>query len=240
MMSAQAKVVLLSLLLSLQHTAFARFNYSVCESEVLSGAYGLEGLVDQNGNPVSSIAEAEGYQYPLCKANCGTGCDPNDWLTISTQVATWLLPWVALAAQLPIQTTNGWQDIRAVLLVIGSPILALYSLLLSIFNSRWAKDKCARLARNYATRDGVTDHMKVVGEALVACQHAPLQVQANEVFWSICAAENRNWWRDFSQLLHNASRGFPVTLWVQMGLATVAFTFTISDAFLTPEGVASY
>ena len=230
---------LLSLLLLLQYTcsrsAYA-YNFSACQSEALSGAYGLDGLVDQYGNPVSFLNQTEGLRYQQCLEYCDNGIEVNNWATISDQVTGWLLPWLALTAQLPFSTTDRWQDLRSVLLVVGSPILAMYSLLLSLFNAEWAKDKCDRVARSVPQGTGVRDHMNDVGLALAACQHVPLEINEDMLLCSIRLKENEQWWEDLSKSLRNMGRGFPASLWAQMGLAAVSFAITIVNAFSSVGG----
>lgn len=213
------------------------FNYTDCESMFLSGQYGTTGAVDQNGNPVLFLNETRGLQYVECLKICGGGFETEDLTSVSGQLSGWLLPWLALTAQLPFQTRDQWQDIFTVFLVIGSPILAMYSLLLSLFNAKWAKERCARVARGILQGEGVSDHMNDVGLVLAACQHVPLEAQHEAMLHcSITVKENEKWWADLSKTLQDTARRFPASLWAQMGLAAITFTFTIINAFTTSGG----
>lgn len=239
-MQISAKLQLFSLWLLLGNpysSASFPFNYTDCESMFLSGQYGREGAVDQNGNKVLFLNETRGLRYAQCLEICGSGFETEDLTSVSGQLTGWLLPWLALTAQLPFQTRDQWQDIFTVFLVIGSPILAMYSLLLSLFNAKWAKEKCARVARGTLQKEGVSDRMNDVGLVLAACQHVPLEVQHEAMLHcSIRVKENEKWWADLSKTLRDTARRFPASLWAQMGLAAITFTFTIINAFTTSGG----
>jgi len=210
------------------------FNYSTFESKFLSGEYGLSGAVDQNGNSVSSLNQTQGLRYQQCVEICGDGYQLEGWTGICSQVANSLLPWIALAAQLPFSTTDKWQDMFTVVLVIGSPILAMYSLLLSLFNAKWVKEDCGRVARSTLHGEG---HMNHVARVLAACQHVPLAIKDQRALcWSITGQENRNWWVKLAEMLKDKERGFPASLWAQIGVAALTYIFTIIDIFTNSEG----
>src|SRR5438045_4213202 len=119
----------------IQHALFANSttNFTRCEAEVRTGMHNLEGVVDANNTLLIcrySLEDAirldliKGLRYEQCKIVCGTDFSPYSWEEISAYIPGWLLPWLTLATQLPMQTSNKGQDLRSLLLCIGSPILA--------------------------------------------------------------------------------------------------------------------
>jgi hypothetical protein len=48
--------------------------------------------------------------------------------------SAWLLPWLALLSQLPFGATHRLDNFVSVLLAVGSPTLAAYSLTLTVLN----------------------------------------------------------------------------------------------------------
>jgi hypothetical protein len=51
--------------------------------------------------------------------------------------ATWLIPWLALTAQLPFETKERLTNVMSLLMILGSPHLAAYSLSLMVLTPRW-------------------------------------------------------------------------------------------------------
>ena len=93
-------------------------------------------LRDQNGLPMTNLSEAWGISYESCKQVCQGGAKAIEWNSFSLQFASWLLPWLALTAQLPFETKSRTHNAQALYLAIGSPFLVIYSLALTILNDR--------------------------------------------------------------------------------------------------------
>ncbi|KAF7355978.1 Pleiotropic drug resistance ABC transporter protein [Mycena venus] len=131
-----------------QQSCAARFN---CTSP---------GLVNINGQPIScngtiqSAPEVWGITYRACQANCGMHLLRQDinFSAASIPLMTWLLPWLALIAQLPFEASDIWTNILSGFLCIGSPALATYSLALTAFNRWYITDRFKKL-RRMAERD---------------------------------------------------------------------------------------
>ena len=124
-----------------------------------------------------------------------------------------------------------------VVLVIGSPILAMYSLLLSLFNAKWVKEECGRVGRSRLQGEGIKEHMNRVARVLAACQHIPLEIPDQGVLYcSITVPANKNWWGGLSKMLKDKERGFPASLWAQIGVAAITYIFTVIDIFTNSEG----
>ncbi|KAF8142888.1 hypothetical protein K438DRAFT_661490 [Mycena galopus ATCC 62051] len=102
------------------------------------------GLVDINGQPIScnttiqSAPDVWGITYGVCQTNCGMDVMRQgiNYSAATIPLTSWVLPWLALIAQLPFEASDVWTNVVSVLLCVGSPALAAYSLALAIFN-RW-------------------------------------------------------------------------------------------------------
>ena len=97
----------------------------------------LGGTVDLYGNPTTNISQIAGITYDRCVSACGTGPVDFNWPGFSAQFTSWLLPWLALISQLPYGSGDALTNCLALLLTVGSPTLAAYSLALAVISNRW-------------------------------------------------------------------------------------------------------
>ena len=95
------------------------------------------GTVDTNGNPTTDPNQIAGLTYSSCVKHCGFAPVEFNWQTFSQQFTSWLLPWLALISQLPYGTRDMLSNFLAVILTVGSPTLAAYSLVLAVISNRW-------------------------------------------------------------------------------------------------------
>ena len=107
----------------------------VCLQNALNSTLG--GTVDLYGNPTTNISQIAGITYDRCVAACGYGPVDFNWPGFSAQFTSWLLPWLALISQLPHGSGDALSSCLAVLLTVGSPTLAAYSLALAVISNRW-------------------------------------------------------------------------------------------------------
>ncbi|KAJ7804417.1 hypothetical protein B0H14DRAFT_3153930 [Mycena olivaceomarginata] len=192
-------------------------------SGIQNGSWGLEGAVDYMGNPAQSLSAVEGYSYFNCTSFCGTGPDAFSWSDFSQQFSAWLLPWLALVSQLPFGGRDRLDNVMAVILAIGSPMLAAYSLALTLINGRW-------LARHFAgiSYPNAIDAFHVLN----SLQQAPLSVSNEDSLLKslVVLPENDKWWEDLKELLHwEHTWSIPAAtsiVWV-----FIAYLFTVIDAF---------
>jgi hypothetical protein len=122
-------------LLSFCNVALGSGPDQVCLQNALNSS--LEGTVDQNGNPTTNISQIAGITYGRCVAACGYGPVGFYWPSFSAQFTSWLLPWLALISQLPYGSGDALSNCLAILLTVGSPTLAAYSLALAVISNRW-------------------------------------------------------------------------------------------------------
>src|SRR2546423_9304324 len=134
------QILLLSLIFTTTSAASTRFNRSECaeiaRARALSNTTGSPFLVTANGSLTSNLSEAWGITYQACVELCGDDFAAFDWISFTTLISSWLLPWLALTAQLPFETKDIWGNVMAFFLAVGSPMLITYSLLITVLNAR--------------------------------------------------------------------------------------------------------
>jgi hypothetical protein len=94
------------------------------------------GGADVRGNP-ASVSGAVGVSRDLRKRACGPEQKAFNLISFCQKFTSFLLPWLALISVLPFGASDGVDNFLDILLTIGSPTLAAYSLLLTVLNRRW-------------------------------------------------------------------------------------------------------
>lgn len=227
----------------------AFFNHSDCaERAYLTFLNSPNGsfLRDQHGRPTASLDSAWGINYRSCKALCET-CETMDntefygWNFLSQGINSWLIPWLALTAQLPFETKNKTTNFAALLLTLGSPAIAAYSLAVTLLNARRVNQKFRHIKEEsqWLHRPLQTKAIKAARSILIETQHVPIQIcsgQRREISQLIVHPENWAWWCSLRQKLLEKKRKWTYSLYAQVGwvcvsqlLAIIAF-FTASSA----------
>jgi hypothetical protein len=236
--SGMLAALFVALLLSLRFSHQPDIDFPGCQEAIQNGSaidqnrIGYNGTVDRYGNLVGTLDKIEGVRFPECEIMCGTGWQREKWDDIFNSLSGWLLPWLALTAQLPFQTRDKVRDLGSVFLVIGSPILAMYSLLLTFYNANWVRKEC----RKVVDEDGKnSDHMDYVAEVLLSCQHVPLELATDEEklgrSTEVKEDKEEDWWGNLAEMLHDTGRHATASLWAQLLLATISYVFTLIVAF---------
>jgi len=220
-------------ILSNAHLFWDDLNYAECQAAVQNGSRGFAGLVIQNGTLITNLSQVDGILYPQCISYCGDGWQANGYTNTSAAVATWLFPWLVLVAQLPFQIRGEGWDILAACLIVGSPIIAMYSLLITLSNSRWIYRKCTEDSNgNIKERHGDPRHMVRVAFILSQCQQVPLHIQDWKLLACAIALErNKHWWEDLAARLRLSARTLPDSLWPQMLLVITTYILTLIYCF---------
>jgi hypothetical protein len=140
-----------------------------------------------------------------------------DFSAAAIPLTTWLLPWLALIAQLPFEA-KGWMNLLSACLAVGSPALAAYSLALTAFNRGHISRKFQRLkdlVENETHRQYryMAERVEAAGFILQEVQQCPMRANqrtgelANlivlndphrQYFWKIAAKDLKNTRRDFT------------------------------------------
>ncbi|KAF8839341.1 hypothetical protein BDN67DRAFT_780186 [Paxillus ammoniavirescens] len=228
MLLAQPSVILLILIFTNYSNAV---NFSQCLIDVQRHAnetQDINGLRFNNGSNVTlqSIFSATAITIDACNSQCGTGQEPFEWETFSQDFGAWLLPYLALISQLPFGARYQPDNFMSAVLTVGSPMLAGYSLFLTLLNTCWINKRFSHIG--YPTRHVRETVVRVLG----SLQQVPLRIRPGEaaVFESLMILpENDKWWKTFDESLsyiHTWSIASATSItWV-----VAAYLLTVADS----------
>lgn len=204
----------------------ATVNFESCILEVRNGTYGSEGGTDNQGHPVSDISKATAITYDLCIRACGASSQPFTWLQFSQEVSVWLLPWLTLVSQLPFGANDKLDNLISVVLTVGSPTLAAYSLALTVLNGRW-------IARRFAAYR--YPNIRYAIQILSSLQQSPLAVTTTDSLLTslVILPENDEWWREVIVWL-NYTHTWSVSAVTSIAWVIIAYVITLIDTFTGP------
>ena len=217
-----------------------------------------QGLVGRAGHPVSDLTTAWGVNLTDCYTYCNnpaiqhvrsgrmtfdvlilTLLQTFNFQLVSSCMTNYLLPWIALAAQLPYETGHFGRNIMSGCLAVGSPALVTYLLTLTILNRYWVNQAFKDLrhkARSLSVRqrfNGYGYHIRAAEVLLQEAQQVPLR--ASQVLgWLsslIVIPHNSGWWEHLERRLKSTRRGVTLSLFAQMTFAFIAYLFTVISSF---------
>jgi hypothetical protein len=202
-------------------------------------------LVQADGSYTTNLSNAWGIRYKTCNNICGPrgGWEEFDWAKFSQRFTTWLLPWLALCAQLSFETVDRTTNLMALCLAVGSPMLVTYSLCITVLNTRWINRTFRQLKEENIAAGG--EHVEAIVAArfcLVESQHVPIKVyqgSQREIAHLVVLPENRTWWKNLASELRKTKRKWTYSLVAQVLFVVVSQTFTIID-FFNPSSSSSY
>ena len=205
-------------------------DFDTCLTDVRQGMWGTIGGTDNRGHPVSNIANATAITYDLCIRACGATSEPFVWSEFSQQFSSWLLPWLALVSQLPFGANDKLDNLVSVLLTVGSPTLAAYSLALTVLNGRW-------IARHFAAYN--YPNIRQAVQILISLQQSPLRVTTSGSLLSslVVLHENDEWWNELAVWL-DYNHTWSVAAVTSIAWVITAYLFTLIDS-LTSDPTAS-
>lgn len=216
------------------YTCGEGFNYNDCKAAVQNGSFGLGGVTDRNGFLTTNLSLIEGYQYQYCVTNCGGGSEYNSYKTFSEQSTLWFLPWFLLLAQIPYFTNSKFGDLIVMLLSIGSPTTALYSLFLTILDRKWLKSYGNLMLK----QDGVDETtLNDISEVLSSLHQFPIDVE--EIGLLACTFADRKWWKRLRAWFVGRRRHMEASAYAQLLLTVVVYCFAVlPEAFSNLGGTA--
>ncbi|KAG1727272.1 uncharacterized protein EDB91DRAFT_893799 [Suillus paluster] len=228
-MRGTMKIRLSLLLLAFLRGAHAATNFTDCFINFRDHAnqtLDASGLVDANGGNVanvsSDIMNASGFTYETCLSQCGSGTQQPSWANISQQFGAWLLPYLALISQLPFGARHRVDNLMSAILTVGSPVLAGYSMIITILNARWISRRFENLSFPN-TGDAV--------RILISLQQNPLRITNDDSLLSslVVLPENDDWWptiADFLDYTHTWSIASATSIaWV-----IIAYLLTVASS----------
>ena len=201
-----------------------------CINDIKSGRWGSTGATDISGNPVANMSDAAVIPYSFCVRACGSSFARFQWSFFFQQFSTWLLPWFALASQLPYGGRFNRDNLLAVALTLGSPTLAGYSLALTALNIHW-------IARRF---DGLAyPNSRCAAYILASLQYMPIQVTTDDGLLSslVVLPQNDPWWEQVADRL-NYAMPWTLTVTFNMLWVLIPYSLTITTSitdFITSE-----
>jgi hypothetical protein len=231
--SMQLTLFWLLILCIISHSRGESFNYAFCKAAVLNGTFGTQGTTDRNGILTTNLSLVEGYQYQYCVKNCGGGIEYNRYKTFSEQSTLWFLPWFVLLAQIPYFTQNKLGDFVVMLLSIGSPTTALYSLFLSILDRNWLKSYFNSLLPQN-TAGEMTNN---IFEVMSSLHQFPVEVQ--DVDLLTYTFGDRKWWARLRTWFIGRRRRMEASAYAQLLLTVIVYCLAvIPEAFSNLGGLS--
>lgn len=196
------------------------------------------GLLGEMGNPMSCFDnDTWGITRAVCDQYCSIGQMPTsarfDWLQFAGGLNSYLLPWIALTAQLPYQTGAFRNDLMSGMLAVGSPTLVTFSLVITISNRRWAKRQFEGLytkAKSHpaTNKEWVLQRIASMKFLLEEAQQEPLRINDRSDFDNFATFEGQTEnWRKLLKRLQLTRRGLTASLVAQNLVAIVAWTITV-------------
>ncbi|KAJ6595102.1 hypothetical protein DFH09DRAFT_906266, partial [Mycena vulgaris] len=146
--------------------------------------------------------------------------------SFSTQFTSFMLPFLALTAQLPFGAPNYADNFSSIMLTIGSPSLAIFSLIITVLNSRWLKRRFAHIT--YPNSNDAVRILDNLQESLLRVEKTSSDGRLPLLASLIVLPQNDQWWQR-----GKATLGFTHT-WTManiasVGWAIIAFIFTIAS-----------
>ncbi|KAF7340430.1 hypothetical protein MVEN_01963100 [Mycena venus] len=227
-----------------QETCASRFN---CTSDGLVNKLGQLTSCPAANSTIQSTPDIWGITYEACQAKCGRHLlvQTVDFSSAAIPLTTWLLPWIALIAQLPFEA-DGWTDLLSACLCVGSPALATYSLALTTLNRGYIADKF-KLLKQTAEREThqgyhyMIDRINAAAFILQEAQQCPMR--ANQRTGELASLivlndpHRQSFWKVAAKDLKNTRRGFTYSFLAQVFLAFV--TYLISFIAAVQESLGS-
>ncbi|KAJ7242964.1 hypothetical protein C8J57DRAFT_1366610 [Mycena rebaudengoi] len=212
--------------------ALAVVDFDQCLADVRTGKWGTTGGTDNTGHPVSNITQVTAITYDLCVTACKPAQGPFNWNLFSQQFSAWLLPYLALVSQLPFGANNRLDNLLSVVLAVGSPTLAAYSLALTVLNGHYIAQRFAHLEY---------PNVRSAVQILSSLQQAPLQVVTDGSLLAslIVLHENDEWWSELSIWL-NFVHTWSISAVASIIWVIIAYVFTVVDSFTTITRVTTY
>ncbi|KAJ7267903.1 hypothetical protein C8J57DRAFT_1326117, partial [Mycena rebaudengoi] len=182
------------------------------------------GGTDIHGHHIADASDLVGMTYQMCIAQCGTAPVAFDFAAFSTQFSSFMLPFLALTAQLPFGATSRADNFSTIAMTIGSPTLAIFSLMITVLNARWLKRRFGRIS--YPNTNQAVIVLNNLQESLLRVEEGP---EGCPLLASLVVLpQNDQWW-------HRGANALSFThTWSMSNIATVmwaivAYILTVSS-----------
>ncbi|KAJ7358275.1 hypothetical protein DFH08DRAFT_734997 [Mycena albidolilacea] len=184
------------------------------------------GGTDFNGHTVTNVSQLLGMTYRMCLAQCGSAPEAFKFSSFSTQFSSFMLPFLALTAQLPFGASNYGDNFSTIMLTIGSPTLAIFSLMITVLNSRWIKRRFARIS--YPNSEQAVIILNNLQQSLLRVEKSTLDCRPPLLASRIVLAKNDQWWQRGAAAL-TFTHTWSMANIASVGWAVIAYVFTIAS-----------
>ncbi|KAK4170508.1 hypothetical protein QBC43DRAFT_250115 [Cladorrhinum sp. PSN259] len=211
-------------------------------SETVLNQHIIPGLIGRSGAPGVVSNNLHGWKredvWGISIALCNEYCNRSafgmvfNYQTFLGRTTNYLLPWLALTAQLPYEAGDIITNIMCFFMGVGSPMTLTFSLMMTIFNRRWLREKIRRFHVDYPA-NGLAPRLKDVSNFLEAAQQVPLRMSYGSGWLAslVLLESNETWWERLSNRLLATKRGVTLSLVVQILVAVTAWILTIIGTF---------
>jgi len=224
MLTILLQVIQLFMLLVSIRGAYA-VNFTDCFIEHRNNTNIVTGLLYANGSPVvdpSDINNAAGFTYETCVRFCSSRTETPTWANISQQFSAWLLPYLALISQLPFGSRHRVDNLMSAILTVGSPVLAGYSMIITILNARWI----SRRFENVSFPNAVN-----AVRILTSLQQTPLRITNEDSLLSslVVLPDNDEWWPKTAEFL-NYTHTWSIASATAIAWVIIAYMLTVASS----------
>ncbi|KAI0393993.1 hypothetical protein F5Y17DRAFT_476227 [Xylariaceae sp. FL0594] len=206
----------------------------------------LTGFVNRIGNvlrdPLATPELVAGINYQTCERYCGYDklATVFSFQVFSSGATNYLLPWLALTAQLPFQTGENeiLGNIMSFCYAVGSPMLITYSLATTILNQHWLRQKFLKLESSDRPLHLTSKNVRIF---LQESQQLPLRLSQEDGSLAslIVLPENADWWEKLKINILLTRRGVTLALVAQIIVAVLSWVLTVISAFISSLGNAA-
>lgn len=177
-----------------------------------------------------------GISYATCNHICGEIGPVFSFSDFSSSATNWLLPWLALAAQLPYETSGPFNNVMSMLLAVGSPALITYGLtitLLARFRIATQFYTLRKRSKRSPLGSWFTERLRAAEFLLLESQQSPMRAFNRDGCLSslIVLHQNFEWWEQTKDHLRDTRRGVTASLVVQILFAVISWLLTVIAAF---------
>ena len=170
----------------------------------------------------SEDADATAISYLDCISLCPGGSKPVPfkWSKFTQQSAAWLFPWLALISQLPFGAESRRNNALSMVLAVGSPTLAAYSLALTTLSSSYIASRLLEIRHPNAYQ---------AVRVLIGLHQVSLgNVADNDLLLSL--ARDDECWRKWASLVEHDYE-WTLSALTAIAWVIVAYLLTVVDAF---------
>ncbi|KZV66108.1 hypothetical protein PENSPDRAFT_637414 [Peniophora sp. CONT] len=180
------------------------------------------GLLDNKGIPVENPFNATALTLELCREVCGAAPVPFQWDVFSSGFGAWLLPWLALIPQLPFGSRDRRDNMMSMVLALGSPALAAYSLIFTVLNGHWIARRLTGIEY---------PNVQHAWRVLSSLQQSALRIDDERGLFSslVVLPENDEWWKELAREL-DYKQTWSLAGVAQIAWVLIAYILTVIDS----------